>query len=44
MSRIFTPEDGQRLGLAAMVNTMVAACDIDLAARPPASIGGAVRR
>ncbi|MFN8193712.1 MAG: fused isobutyryl-CoA mutase/GTPase IcmF [Nocardioidaceae bacterium] len=27
---IFSPEDGQRLGLAAMVNTMVAACDVDL--------------
>ncbi|HMQ25310.1 MAG TPA: cobalamin-dependent protein, partial [Acidimicrobiales bacterium] len=25
--RIFTPEDGQRLGLAAMVNTIVAECD-----------------
>jgi len=39
VSRIFTPQDGQRLGLAAMVNTMVAACDVDLAAMPPASIG-----
>ncbi|MEZ5096273.1 MAG: methylmalonyl-CoA mutase family protein [Nocardioides sp.] len=28
--RIFSPADGQRLGLAGMVNTMVAACDIDL--------------
>ncbi len=27
---IFSPEDGQRLGLAAMVNTMVEACDVDL--------------
>ncbi|HET9691214.1 MAG TPA: methylmalonyl-CoA mutase family protein, partial [Acidimicrobiales bacterium] len=27
VTRIFSPEDGQRLGLAAMVNTMVAACD-----------------
>jgi methylmalonyl-CoA mutase len=32
---IFTPEDGQRLGLPGMVNTMVAACDVDLAAQPP---------
>lgn len=27
VARIFSPEDGQTLGLAAMVNTMVAACD-----------------
>jgi methylmalonyl-CoA mutase len=27
VSRIFTPEDGQRLGLAHMVNTMIAECD-----------------
>jgi methylmalonyl-CoA mutase len=33
---IFAPEDGQRLGLAGMINTLVAACDVDLAAAPPA--------
>ncbi|MEO6206170.1 MAG: methylmalonyl-CoA mutase family protein, partial [Mycobacteriales bacterium] len=33
---IFAPEDGQRLGLAGMINTMVASCDVDLAAEPPA--------
>ncbi|HVN10493.1 MAG TPA: cobalamin-dependent protein, partial [Kineosporiaceae bacterium] len=33
--RIFTPADGQRLGLAGMVNTMVAACDVDLTVHPP---------
>jgi len=38
VARIFTPEDGQRLGLAAMVNTMIAECDVDLAASPPASL------
>ena len=27
VARIFTPEDGQRLGLEAMVNTMIADCD-----------------
>ncbi|GAA5146867.1 methylmalonyl-CoA mutase family protein [Nocardioides marinquilinus] len=27
---IFSPEDGQRLGLAGMVNTVVADCDVDL--------------
>jgi methylmalonyl-CoA mutase len=34
VARIFSPEDGQALGLPAMVNTMVAACDLDLAAGP----------
>ncbi|MEZ5115393.1 MAG: methylmalonyl-CoA mutase family protein [Candidatus Nanopelagicales bacterium] len=33
--RIYSPEDGQRLGLPGMVNTMVAACDVDLAADAP---------
>ena len=32
---IFAPEDGQRLGLAGMINTLVEACDVDLAATPP---------
>ncbi|MCW2548258.1 MAG: Methylmalonyl-CoA mutase, large subunit, partial [Mycobacterium sp.] len=32
---IFAPEDGQRLGLAGMINTLVQACDIDLAADGP---------
>ena len=27
VARIFTPQDGQQMGLAAMVNTMIAACD-----------------
>ncbi|MFN8147107.1 MAG: cobalamin-dependent protein [Candidatus Nanopelagicales bacterium] len=30
--RIFSPDDGQRLGLPAMVNELVRACDVDLAA------------
>src|SRR5687768_12144265 len=34
---IFSPEDGQRLGLAGMINTLVEACDVDLAAEPPAA-------
>ena len=34
--RIFAPEDGQRLGLAGMINELVRACDVDLAAEPPA--------
>ena len=40
VSHIFTPADGQRLGLAAMVNTIIAACDVDLAADVPASVDG----
>ena len=32
---IFAPEDGQRLGLAGMINTLVSSCDVDLAASPP---------
>jgi methylmalonyl-CoA mutase len=32
VARIFSPADGQRLGLARMVNTIVEACDVDLAA------------
>ncbi len=32
VARIFSPQDGQALGLAAMVNTMVAACDHPLPA------------
>jgi isobutyryl-CoA mutase len=32
VTHIFTPEDGQRLGLAPMVNTIIQACDTDLAA------------
>ena len=38
VTRIFSPQDGQRLGLARMVNTMIEACDRDLAADPPASL------
>ena len=33
---IFAPEDGQRLGLPGMINTLIASCDVDLAASPPA--------
>jgi isobutyryl-CoA mutase len=34
--RIFSPEDGQRLGLAGMINELITVCDTDLAAEPPA--------
>jgi isobutyryl-CoA mutase len=33
--RIFSPEDGHRLGLAGMINGLVRDCDVDLAAEPP---------
>ncbi|HUR76052.1 MAG TPA: cobalamin-dependent protein, partial [Sporichthya sp.] len=39
---IFSPEDGQRLGLAGMINTMIKACDVDLAATPPANAEGLI--
>src|SRR6476660_9888223 len=37
VTRIFTPEDGQRLGLQGMINEIVAAADADLAAMLPDS-------
>src|SRR4051794_11729023 len=40
--RIFSPEDGQRLGLAGMINEMIKACDVDLAATPPANSDGLI--
>src|SRR5579875_1950703 len=33
--KIFSPDDGQRLGLARMVNLLVEECDRDLASSPP---------
>jgi methylmalonyl-CoA mutase len=33
--RIFSPEDGQRLGLPGMINELIADCDVNLAASPP---------
>jgi methylmalonyl-CoA mutase len=33
--RIFSPEDGQRLGLPGMINELIRECDVDLAAIPP---------
>jgi isobutyryl-CoA mutase len=34
VARIFAPEDGQEMGLARMINSMIEACDTDLAERP----------
>jgi methylmalonyl-CoA mutase len=33
--RIFSPEDGQRLGLRGMINELIRDCDTDLASQPP---------
>ncbi|MFI5586931.1 fused isobutyryl-CoA mutase/GTPase IcmF [Amycolatopsis sp. NPDC051758] len=36
VSRIFSPEDGYEMGLPGMINMMIKACDVDLAAEAPA--------
>ncbi len=33
--RIFSPQDGQRLGLPGMINELIRACDVDLSVRGP---------
>jgi isobutyryl-CoA mutase len=38
--RIFSPADGQRLGLARMVNQLIEECDVNLAADVPPSLDG----
>ncbi|HEV2610531.1 MAG TPA: fused isobutyryl-CoA mutase/GTPase IcmF [Noviherbaspirillum sp.] len=38
VSRIFSPEDGQRMGLVGMILSMIQACDIDLAATAPTGL------
>ena len=38
VTRIFSPEDGQKLGLQGMINEIVSAADVDLTQRMPASI------
>jgi isobutyryl-CoA mutase len=35
--RIFSPEDGQRLGLTGMINELIRDCDTDLTAQPPSA-------
>ncbi|EIV95874.1 fused isobutyryl-CoA mutase/GTPase IcmF [Frankia sp. QA3] len=35
VARIFSPQDGQAMGLARMINTIIAACDVDLTADGP---------
>jgi isobutyryl-CoA mutase len=36
--RIFSPEDGQRMGLAGMIGEMVMSCDLDLSKHAPTDI------
>ncbi len=38
VTRIYSPEDGQKLGLQGMINEIVAAADVDLTQSMPASI------
>ncbi len=40
VTRIFSPEDGQRLGLARMINTIVEACDLDPVGEPLTDLDG----
>nr|WP_315484525.1 fused isobutyryl-CoA mutase/GTPase IcmF [uncultured Undibacterium sp.] len=38
VTRIFSPEDGQRMGLVGMILSMIKACDIDLSPFAPTSL------
>jgi len=38
VTRIFSPEDGQRMGLVGMIRSMLETCDIDLSAYSPTSL------
>ncbi|HJV80968.1 fused isobutyryl-CoA mutase/GTPase IcmF [Noviherbaspirillum sp.] len=38
VARIFSPEDGQRMGLTGMILSMIQACDIDLSPYAPSSL------
>jgi len=40
VARIFSPAEGQRLGLSVMVNQLIKECDKDLATEIPASVDG----
>ncbi len=42
VSRIYSPEDGQRLGLQGMIGDMISRCDRDLAALAPTSLEGVI--
>ena len=38
VTRIFSPEDGQRMGLAGMIVSMIEACDVDLSPYAPTAL------
>ncbi|MCG2585799.1 fused isobutyryl-CoA mutase/GTPase IcmF [Massilia sp. TS11] len=38
VARIFSPEDGQRMGLVGMIQSMIEACDIDLSVYAPSTL------
>jgi methylmalonyl-CoA mutase len=38
VTRIFSPEDGQRMGLVGMIRSMIQACDVDLSSYAPSSL------
>ncbi|MEO5733714.1 MAG: fused isobutyryl-CoA mutase/GTPase IcmF, partial [Rubrivivax sp.] len=38
VTRIYSPEDGQRMGLQGMIGEMVMRCDVDLSQHAPASV------
>src|SRR3954463_3192866 len=40
VARIYSPEDGQRMGLQGMINDMLARCDFDLAQYAPKALKG----
>ena len=44
VERIYSPEDGQRMGLAGMIGEMMMRCDVDLAAQAPTVAGADPRR
>jgi len=38
VARIFSPEDGQRMGLVGMIHSMLEACDLDLSGYAPTTV------
>ncbi|HEY8100289.1 MAG TPA: fused isobutyryl-CoA mutase/GTPase IcmF [Burkholderiaceae bacterium] len=42
VTRIFSPEDGQRMGLVGMINSMIQACDIDLSSYAPTALDAVI--
>jgi methylmalonyl-CoA mutase len=41
VERIYSPEDGQRMGLAGMIRDMIERCDVDLSLHAPTASGAA---